>query len=41
MAKAICIIPARLESTRFPNKILTDIQGMLMFERVYHIAQRY
>ena len=40
MAKAICIIPARLESTRFPNKILTDIQGMLMFERVYHIAQR-
>jgi 3-deoxy-manno-octulosonate cytidylyltransferase (CMP-KDO synthetase) len=40
MVKAICIIPARLESTRFPNKILTDIQGMLMFERVYHIAQR-
>jgi 3-deoxy-manno-octulosonate cytidylyltransferase (CMP-KDO synthetase) len=39
MAKAICIIPARLESYRFPNKILTDIQGMPMFERVYHIAQ--
>ncbi|PTM16170.1 MAG: 3-deoxy-manno-octulosonate cytidylyltransferase [Bacteroidetes bacterium] len=39
MAKAICIIPARLESSRFPNKILTDIQGMPMFERVYHIAQ--
>ena len=37
--KAICIIPARLESSRFPNKILTDIQGMPMFERVYHIAQ--
>ena len=39
MAKAICIIPARLESSRFPNKILTDIRGMPMFERVYHIAQ--
>lgn len=39
MARAICIIPARLESSRFPNKILTDIQGMPMFERVYHIAQ--
>ena len=39
MAKAICIIPGRLESSRFPNKILTDIQGMPMFERVYHIAQ--
>lgn len=39
MAKAICIIPARLESSRFPNKILTDIKGMPMFERVYHIAQ--
>jgi 3-deoxy-manno-octulosonate cytidylyltransferase (CMP-KDO synthetase) len=39
MAKAICIIPARLESSRFPNKILADIQGMPMFERVYHIAQ--
>ena len=39
MAKAICIIPARLESSRFPNKILTEIQGMPMFERVYHIAQ--
>tara|TARA_B100002019_G_scaffold186540_1_gene161077 strand:+ start:289 stop:1005 length:717 start_codon:yes stop_codon:yes gene_type:complete len=38
MAKAICIIPARLESSRFPNKILIDIQGMPMFERVYHIA---
>ena len=39
MAKAICIIPARLESSRFPNKILTEINGTAMFERVYQIAQ--
>lgn len=38
MAKKICIIPARLESSRFPNKILTDINGKKMFEAVYDIA---
>lgn len=38
MAKSICIIPARLESSRFPNKILTDIDGNKMFVAVYGIA---
>lgn len=38
MAKKICIIPARLESSRFPNKILSDINGKKMFVAVYDIA---
>lgn len=38
MAKKICIIPARLESSRFPNKILTDVNGKKMFVAVYDIA---
>jgi 3-deoxy-manno-octulosonate cytidylyltransferase (CMP-KDO synthetase) len=38
MASKICIIPARLESSRFPNKILTDINGKKMFVAVYDIA---
>lgn len=38
MGEKICIIPARLESSRFPNKILTDINGKKMFVAVYEIA---
>lgn len=38
MGKKICIIPARLESSRFPRKILTDINGKMMFAAVYDIA---
>jgi len=38
MAKKICIIPARLESSRFPNKILTQINGKKMLVVVYEIA---
>lgn len=38
MGKVICIIPARLESSRFPNKILTVINGKKMFLAVYDIA---
>lgn len=38
MVRKICIIPARLESSRFPNKILTDINGKRMFVAVYDIA---
>ena len=32
------IIPARFESTRFPGKVLADINGMTMVERVYKQA---
>jgi 3-deoxy-manno-octulosonate cytidylyltransferase (CMP-KDO synthetase) len=38
MVKAICIIPARLESTRFPNKIFTEINGKKMLFIVYDLA---
>ena len=39
MARAICIIPARSESSRFPKKIFTPINGEPMFARVYAIAK--
>ena len=38
--KVICIIPARLDSARFPEKIFTQIHGMPMFAKVYHIAKQ-
>lgn len=33
--KTLCVIPARFASTRFPGKILADINGKPMIERVY------
>lgn len=36
--KILGIIPARFESTRFPGKVLADINGMSMVERVYKRA---
>ena len=32
--KRIAAIPARLESSRLPNKLLADIGGKLMIQRV-------
>ena len=32
--ETVIIIPARLESNRFPNKILNKIQGLSMIEHV-------
>ena len=32
--KQVVIIPARLNSERFPNKILLDIKGLPMIEHV-------
>lgn len=40
MPKVICIVPARVESARFPNKIFTPIHGKAMFHRVFEIAQK-
>lgn len=37
--KKIIVIPARMASTRFPNKPLALIQGVPMIERVWRIAQ--
>jgi len=37
--KAICVIPARYASTRFPGKPLADIAGQSMIKRVYQRAQ--
>lgn len=37
---AIVAIPARLESSRFPNKILADIHGMPMLWHVYQGASQ-
>lgn len=38
--KAICVIPARYASTRFPGKPLADIAGKPMIERVYERAAK-
>jgi 3-deoxy-manno-octulosonate cytidylyltransferase (CMP-KDO synthetase) len=38
--KAIAIIPARLESTRLPRKVLKEIAGKPMVEHVYEAARR-
>ncbi len=37
--KAIAIIPARIASTRLPRKILREIDGRTMLERVYNAAK--
>lgn len=36
---AIAIIPARLGSTRLPRKVLREIAGKAMVQRVYEAAQ--
>lgn len=36
--KPIIVIPARLASSRFPNKILVDIKGKTMLQRVWEQA---
>ncbi len=38
MSKIIIIIPARLESVRLPNKVLLDICGQPMLQRVWQAA---
>lgn len=38
--KAIGIIPARLESSRFENKVLADICGKPMIQHVYEAAKK-
>lgn len=38
-SKAVIIIPARYESTRFPGKPLAVINGLTMIERVWKIAK--
>jgi len=38
--KAIAIIPARFESTRFPGKPVAEIQGKTLIEHVYRRVQR-
>lgn len=38
MTKAVVLIPARYQSSRFPGKPLADIDGQSMIERVYHKA---
>jgi 3-deoxy-manno-octulosonate cytidylyltransferase (CMP-KDO synthetase) len=37
--QAIAIIPARLASTRLPRKVLREIAGKLMIQRVYEAAK--
>jgi 3-deoxy-manno-octulosonate cytidylyltransferase (CMP-KDO synthetase) len=37
--KAVAIIPARIASTRLPRKILREIAGQTMLERVYEAAK--
>ncbi len=38
--KILGIIPARYQSTRFPGKVLVDINGMSMVQRVYEQANK-
>lgn len=37
--KVVCIIPARYASTRFPGKVLVEIDGKSMLQRVYERAK--
>ena len=37
--KALIVIPARMASTRFPNKPLAEIAGKTMIQRVWSIAR--
>ena len=37
--KAVAIIPARIASTRLPRKILREIDGRTMLDRVYNAAR--
>ena len=37
---ATVVIPARLESSRLPRKVLADIAGQTMLERTYDVALR-
>ena len=39
MKKIVCVIPARLLSTRFPKKILASLNGKPLIERVYQAAK--
>ena len=38
--EAICVIPARLESTRFPRKLLQAIEGKPLLQFVYENAKK-
>lgn len=38
--KAICVIPARLESTRLPRKLLRSLCGKPLLQHVYENAKR-
>ncbi|VAW28222.1 3-deoxy-manno-octulosonate cytidylyltransferase, partial [hydrothermal vent metagenome] len=38
--KILGIIPARYESTRFPGKVMVDINDMSMVQRVYEQANK-
>ncbi len=38
--KILGIIPARFQSTRFPGKVLVDINGMSMVQRVFEQANK-
>lgn len=40
MSKAVVLIPARFQSSRFPGKPLVKIAGQLMIERVYNNARQ-
>jgi CMP-2-keto-3-deoxyoctulosonic acid synthetase len=33
--KVVCIIPARYESKRFPGKVLQEIEGKTIIQRVF------
>jgi len=40
MAKIICMIPARLQSSRFPRKVLADLAGRPLLQWVWEAACR-
>ena len=39
MLRTACIIPARLEATRLPRKLLLDRSGKYMIQHVYERIQ--
>ena len=40
MKKIFCFIPARLKSSRFPNKMLLDVKGKKLVNHVYDVCKK-
>ena len=40
MARVVAVIPARIDSTRFPAKMIADETGKPLIQYAYEVAQK-